>query len=39
VVVIKADRISPFVRSASASSISSCAYIYSSFSLKIADKV
>jgi hypothetical protein len=39
VVVIKANRISPFARSASASSISSYAYIYSSFSLKIADKV
>jgi hypothetical protein len=39
VVVIKADRIGPFVRSASAFSISSYAYTYSSFSLKIADKV
>jgi hypothetical protein len=39
VVVIKADRIGPFTRSASASSISSYAYIYGSFSLKIANKV
>jgi hypothetical protein len=39
VVVIKADRIGPFARSTSASSISSCAYTYGSFSLKIADKV
>jgi hypothetical protein len=39
VVVIKANRIGPFIRSASASSISSYIYIYSSFSLIIADKV
>jgi hypothetical protein len=39
IVVIKADRISPFVRSTSASSISSYIYIYSSFSLIIANKV
>jgi hypothetical protein len=39
IVVIKANRISPFIRSTSALSISSYTYIYSSFSLKIADKV
>jgi hypothetical protein len=39
VVVIKANRIGPFTRSTSASSISSYTYIYSSFSLKIANKV
>ena len=37
--VIKADRIGPFMRSASALSISSYVYIYGSFSLIIADKV
>jgi hypothetical protein len=39
VVVIKANRISPFIRSTSALSISSYTHIYSSFSLKIANKV
>jgi hypothetical protein len=39
IVVIKANRISPFVRSTSALSISSCIHIYSSFSLIIANKV
>jgi hypothetical protein len=39
VVVIKANRIGPFIRSTSASSISSYIYIYSSFSLIIANKV
>jgi hypothetical protein len=39
IVVIKANRISPFARSTSALSISSYTYIYSSFSLKIANKV
>ena len=37
--VIKANRIGPFIRSTSASSISSYIYIYSSFSLIIAIKV
>jgi hypothetical protein len=39
IVVIKANRISPFTRSTSALSISSYTYIYGSFSLKIANKV
>jgi len=39
IVVIKTNRISPFTRSTSTSSISSYIYIYSSFSLIIADKV
>ena len=39
VVVIKANRISPFTRFTSTLSISSYTYIYSSFSLKIANKV
>jgi hypothetical protein len=39
IVVIKANRIGPFTRSTSALSISSYAYIYSSFSLKITNKV
>jgi hypothetical protein len=39
IVVIKANRISPFMRSTSASSIFSYIYIYSSFSLIIANKV
>jgi hypothetical protein len=39
IVVIKANRIDPFMRSASASSISSYIYIYSSFSLIITNKV
>jgi len=39
IVVIKANWISPFTRSTSALSISSYIYIYSSFSLIIANKV
>jgi hypothetical protein len=39
IVVIKANRISPFIRSTSASSISSYIYTYSSFSLIITNKV
>jgi hypothetical protein len=39
IIVIKANRISPFMRSTSTSSISSYIYIYSSFSLIIANKV
>jgi hypothetical protein len=39
IVVIKANRIGPFARSTSTSSISSYTHIYSSFSLKIANKV
>jgi hypothetical protein len=39
IVVIKANWISPFIRSTSALSISSYVYIYNSFSLIIANKV